>query len=97
MTATEDAFEELGRAIAEQLETSLEEHVESAEAKLNDDDLVAFGLVAIRDAAVGLETASQRVVDPEVVRESGQDPEQLIDTLHDVLCQTWDEEVDADA
>jgi len=90
---SDEAFAELGRVIARQLTTPLDEHVDSAEAKLNDDDLVAFGLVAIRDGDDGLQSASQRVVDPEVVRESDHDPGDVIGALHERLCDTWDEEV----
>jgi len=88
-----EAFEEMGRAIAAQLTTPLDEHVDSAEQKLDDDDLVAFGLVAVRDGDGGLQGASQRVIDPERVRESNRDPEAVIGDLHDALCQVWDTEV----
>jgi len=88
-----EAFEELGRAIGAQLTTPLDEHVDSAAETLDDDDLVAFGLVAIRDGEGGLQGASQRVVDPETVRDSDRDPEAVIGDLHDALCQVWDNEV----
>jgi len=89
-----EVFEAMGREIARQLGTSMDEHVDSAEAKLEDDDLVGFGLVAMRDGDDGIETVSQRAIDPEIVHESNHDAEQVIDALHSALCRTWDEEVE---
>jgi len=65
----------------------------SAKQKLDDDDLVAFGLVAIRNGPDGVESVGQRAVDPQVVATSDHDAETVIESLHDSLCQTWDEEV----
>jgi len=94
MTSKKEAFEVLGRAIAQQLETPLEQHVESAEAKLEDDDLVGFGLVAMRNGDNGIETVSQRAIDPEIVHEPDHDAEEVIDAVHERLCRTWREEVE---
>lgn len=93
MSDKNEVFAELGRAIAEQLGTDRESHVESAIEKLEDDDLVAFGLVAIRDGPEGLQTAGQRCIDPVVVQEDERDPEDVIGALHGTLCNVWDDEV----
>jgi hypothetical protein len=92
-----EAFERLGREIAEQYveargETT-EQAVESAVEKLTDDELVAFAVVAMRDGPDGVETASQRHIDPVTVAESSHDAETVIETVHEGLVQTFDEEV----
>lgn len=95
MSADRDkAFEELGRELARQVAgPSLEEHVDSAEEKLDDDDLVAFALVAIRNGEDGVQAASQRCVDPEVVIESDREGEEIIDALHMKLVDVFESEV----
>lgn len=93
MSDVDAAFATLGREIARQVAgESLAEHVESAEATLADDDLVAFALVAVRETDDGLQGASQRVVDPERVIDAD-DGEAVIEGLHDALCKLFDEEV----
>jgi hypothetical protein len=90
----QETAEQIGEHIAQALTTPMDEHVESATAKLDDDDLVAFGLVALRDPEdSAVESVSQRVIDPEVVRESDRDPEEVVDIIHSQLCDVWDEEV----
>lgn len=94
MSDAAQAFEEIGRAIARGMTESMDTHVASAETKLNDDDLIAFGLVAIRRTDEhGLQEVGQRAIDPEVVMDSDHEPEKVVDALHTALCQTWDEEV----
>jgi len=92
-----EAFERLGREIAEQYAesrgVSTEQAVESATGKLHDDDLVAFALVAMRDGPDGVETASQRHIDPATVAESSHDAETVIETVHEGLVRAFDEEV----
>jgi hypothetical protein len=92
-----EAFERLGREIAEQYveargETT-EQAVESAIAKLTDDDLIAFALVAMRDGPDGVQTVSQRHIDPVTVAETSHDAETVIETVHGDLVRTFDEEV----
>lgn len=92
-----EAFELLGREIAEQYaeargETT-EQAVESATKKLSDGDLIAFALVAMRDGPDGVETVGQRHIDPVTVAESDHDAEAVIETVHEGLCRTFDEEV----
>ena len=86
-------FAELGREIARQLGTPMDEHVESATETLEDDDIVAFALVAIRDGEDGVQSGSHRVIDPDVVAESDREPAEVIDLLHGAMCQVFDEEV----
>jgi len=92
-----DAFEQLGREIAEQYADAtgelIEQATESATEKLHDDDLVAFALVAMRDGPDGVETASQRHIDPVTVAESSHDAETVIETVHEGLVRAFDEEV----
>jgi len=88
------AFEELGREISRQLNTPMDEHVDHAEQLLNDPDLSAFALVAIRDGGGGTESAAQRVVDPEVVADDDRDAEAVIDAYHEAICHVFDQEVD---
>lgn len=92
-----EAFERLGREIAEQYldarGESIEQAVESANEKLHDDDLIAFALVAMRDGPDGVETVSQRHIDPVTVAESSHDAETIIETVHEGLVRTFDEEV----
>lgn len=92
-----EVFARLGREIAEQHaraqgETT-EQAVESAAEKLTDDDLVAFALVALRHTDAGVQSVSQRHVDPVTVAESDHDPETVIETLHGGLVETFDAEV----
>ncbi|WP_135666630.1 hypothetical protein [Halorhabdus rudnickae] len=89
----EEVFTEIGRQLAEQLGESIDEEVSSAVEKLEDDDIVAFGLVAIRNGDEGIQSATQRVIDPEVVQESNKPPEEVIDVLHTKLCSVWETEV----
>jgi len=92
-----EAVELLGREIAEQYvdarDESIEQAVESAVEKLTDDDLVAFALVAMREGPDGVQTASQRHIDPVTVAESDHDVETVIETVHEGLVRTFDEEV----
>ena len=87
------AFEQLGREVADQLTKSMDEHVDHAEELLADDDLTAFALVAIREDEHGTQSASQRVVDPEAVRDDDRDPEAAIDAYHEAICHVFDQEV----
>lgn len=92
-TTQEEAFEMIGRAIADQLTQTMGEHVESAEEKLADENLVAFALVAVREGDDGLEGTSQRAIDPEVVHESEREPDAVVEDLHNALCQIFDERI----
>ena len=83
--STKEAFEEIGKEIARQRNESMDDHVESAAEKLADENLVAFGLVAIREGDDGFEGVSQRAIDPEIVIESDGDGEELVDDLHEEL------------
>jgi len=95
MTANSAVFEDIGREVARQLvDKSLADHVESAEDTLNDDDLVAFALVAIREGDDGLQGADHRCIDPEVVIESDRDAEVLIDDLHECLVDLFERRID---
>jgi len=92
-----EAFEMLGREIAKQYaeargETT-EQAVESAIAKLTDDDLIAFALVAMRDGPDGVQTVSQRHIDPLTVAESAHDAETVVETVHEGLVREFDAEV----
>lgn len=90
----QETAERIGDQIAQALTTPMDGHVDSAKEKLDDDDLVAFGLVALRDPEKGaVQSVSQRVIDPEVVRESDREPEKVVDIIHGQLCDVWDEEV----
>lgn len=94
MSDVDEAFAAIGRELVGQLTDSLDSHVDSAETKLNDDDLIAFGLVCMRwTDEHGVETVSQRAIDPAFVADSPRDPEVVIDAIHDGLCETWDAEV----
>jgi len=92
-----EAFEQLGREIAEQYAEargeSTEQAVKSAAEKLHDDDLVAFALVAMRDGPDGVQTVSQRHIDPVTVGESDHDAETVIEGVHEGLVRTFNEEV----
>lgn len=87
------AFEQLGREVAEQITTPIEDHVDAAEDLLKDEDLCAFALVAIRQGDDGTQTATQRVIDPEIVQNDDRDPETVVDAYHDAICHVFDEEV----
>jgi hypothetical protein len=89
-----DTAELIGEQIAQALTKSMAEHTDSAKEKLDDDDIVGFGLVALRDPdGSAVQSVSQRAIDPEVVRESDRDPEEVVDIIHSQLCDVWDEEV----
>ena len=92
-----ETFEMLGREIAKQYaeargETT-EQAVESAVEKLTDDDLIAFAVVAMRDGPDGVQTVSQRHIDPLTVAESAHDAETVIETVHEGLVREFDAEV----
>jgi hypothetical protein len=89
----DEVFAHIGREIAKQLGTSMDEEVATAVEKLQDDDVIAFGLVAIREGDDGAERAAHRAIDPAIVRESDRQPEDVIDPLHSALCEIWDSEV----
>ena len=88
-----EAFERLGREVAEQYAAargeSIEQAVESAAEKLHDDDLVAFALVAMRDGPDGVETVGQRHIDPVTVAESDHEAETVIKAVHEGLIRTF--------
>jgi hypothetical protein len=92
-----EAFEQLGREIAEQYVEargeSTEQAVDSAAEKLTDEDLISFALVAMRDGPDGVETVSQRHIDPVAVAESDHDAETVIETVHEGLVREFDQEV----
>jgi hypothetical protein len=94
---SEQAFKQLGRELVRQWADaqgeSIEQTTESAIEKLQDDDLVAFALVAMRDGADGVQTVGQRAIDPQVVADSDHDPEDVVETVHEGLVRTFDEEV----
>lgn len=93
-TEAEDIGKAIGQALDQALGESMDDHVESAKDLLDDDDIVAFGLVALRDPEdSAVQSASQRVIDPEVVRDSNRDAEEVIDIIHTQLCDVFDEEV----
>jgi predicted Fe-Mo cluster-binding NifX family protein len=92
-----EAFEMLGREIAKQYaeargETT-EQAVESAVEKLTDDDLIAFAVVAMRDGPDGVQTVSQRHIDPMTVAESSHDAETVIESVHGGLVREFDQGV----
>lgn len=91
-TTSDEVFAELGQKIADQLGCSMDEKVESAIEKLDDDDIIAFGLVALRKND-GLESTAQRAIDPEVVNELDHSAEDTISALHKSLCDTWNSEL----
>jgi hypothetical protein len=90
-------FEDLGREIAEQHADaqgeSIEQTAASATKKLQDDDLIGFALVAMRQGPDGVQTVGQRAVDPVAVAESDHDADMAIGAIHDGLVETFDEEV----
>ena len=92
-----NVFEELGREIAEQYADaqgeSIEQTAASAIEKLQDDDLIGFALVAMRQGPDGVETVGQRAVDPVTVAESDHEAEMAIGAIHDGIVQTFDKEV----
>jgi len=92
-----ETFEMLGREIAKQYaeargETT-EQAVESALEKLTDDDLIAFAVVAMRDGPDGVQTVSQRHINPLTVAESDHDAETVVETVHEGLVREFDAEV----
>jgi len=92
-----ETFEMLGREIAKQYaeargETT-EQAVESAVEKLTDDDLIAFAVVAMRDGPDGVQTVSQRHINPLTVAESDHDAETVVETVHEGLVREFDAEV----
>jgi hypothetical protein len=92
-----ETFEMLGREIAKQYaeargETT-EQAVESALEKLTDDDLIAFAVVAMRDGPDGVQTVSQRHIDPVTVGKSDHDAETVVETVHEGLVREFDAEV----
>ena len=73
---------------------SIAEHQAIAAEKIGDDDIVAFGLVAIRKGADGqYQSATHRAIDVEAVLEADADGEELIDDLHEAMCREFDEKV----
>ena len=89
----DDVFAELGREIARQLGPSMDDHVESATEALEDEDMIAFAVVGIAEREDGMQAYSQRAIDPERVRESDRDPNEVIDAIHEAVCTVFDEEV----
>lgn len=86
---------QIGQTLDQALDNSIDDHVDSAKEKLDDDDIVAFGLVALRDPEdSAVQSVSQRVIDPEVIRDSDRDADEVIDIIHSQLCDVWDEEVE---
>ena len=93
MTPTDEVFAELGREIVAQLGPSMDEEVGTAVEKLEDDNIVAFSVVALRETDNGVQSGWQRAIDPERVRESDRDPEEVVEAIHDAMCRVFDEEV----
>jgi len=89
----DEVFAELGREIARQLGPGMDDHVESAVENLESDGVIAFGLVALRETDDGIQSLGQRAIDPERVRESDRDAEEVVDEIHDTICHVFDEEV----
>ncbi|ERJ07481.1 hypothetical protein HLRTI_000524 [Halorhabdus tiamatea SARL4B] len=90
---TDEIFAEIGQTLVEQLGPSMDEEVSSAVEKLEEDDVIAFGLVAIRDGDEGVQSATQRAISPELVQQSDRPAEDVINLLHTKMCAVWDNEV----
>lgn len=76
----------------------IDAHVESAIEKLEDDDLVAFQLVAIRrDGDDGHQDVSQRAVDMEAVMELPEGSRRpYVSMLHRSMCRVYESDVMGD-
>jgi hypothetical protein len=71
----------------------MDAHVEGAIETLTDDDLIAFALVAVREDDDGnCEVSPQRAIDP-LIAKRPEPSEQIIDRLHTLMMQTFDQEI----
>jgi len=90
----EDIGKQIGQALDKALGERIEDRTEGAKEMLDDDDVFAFALVALRDPEdSAVQSGSARAIDPAVVRESDRDAEEVIDIIHSQLCDVFDEEV----
>lgn len=84
---------EIGRAAySAQGGLSIEEHVELASNKLQSENIVAFGLVAIREVDGKYQKASHRAISHEAALES-RNPDKYVDAMHSDLVDIFNAEV----
>lgn len=100
LSSDPDPFREAGKELARTLHAArggmtIEEHADIATDKLNDEEIVGFGLVAIRKTDEGYQAATHRAIDHEAVMEASEatNPDDYINWLHENMVEIFESEV----